>query len=355
MIPTRPRILFVANAGPEVGGGHVMRCITLARALGERGADCAFVCTPAVAALLEVFGPEIPREEATSLEPDDIADALTGVRFDAVVFDHYGLSRSHHEALAKGRSTLVIDDLADRPLAANLVLDSGPGRQASDYALLTDDRTRLLLGPEYAPVRPEFAHLRNTALARRGGEVRRVLVALGLTDVGGVTARVVERLRQRLSGVALDVVLGAGAPSLPGLLKIASRDPRMTVHVDTQEMAQLILDADFAIGAAGSSIWERCVLGLPSAILVLAQNQQGAAAALAEREAALVIDANADNLDARMDRAIVRLMTDARLRARLSAASAAICDGLGAGRAAEAFLQVIASRDSLPHPGPSQP
>lgn len=353
MIPARPRILFVANAGPEVGGGHVMRCITLARALGERGADCAFASTPDVATLLEVFGPEIVREEATGLDPDHIADALTGVRFDAVVFDHYGLAREHHEALAKGRTTLVIDDLADRPLAANLVLDSGPGRQPSDYALLTE--AQLLLGPEYAPVRPEFAHLRNAALSRRTGEVRRVLVTLGLTDVGGITARVVERLRLRLNEVALDVVLGASAPSLPGLAKIANRDPRMTLHVDSQDMANLILNADIAIGAAGSSIWERCVLGLPSAILVLAPNQHGAAAALSEREAALVIDAGADNLDARLDRAIVRLLTDAALRARLSAASANLCDGLGAGRAAEAFLKLIATRDSLPHPQGPQP
>lgn len=353
MIPVRPRILFVANAGPEVGGGHVMRCITLARALGERGADCAFACTPEAAALLEVFGPEIVREEATGLDPDHIADALTGVRFDAVVFDHYGLGREHHEALARGRTTLVIDDLADRPLAANLVLDSGPGRQPSDYALLTD--AQLLLGPEFAPVRPEFAHLRNPALARRSGGVRRVLVTLGLTDVGAITARVVERLRMRLNDVTLDVVLGAGAPSLPGLTKIASRDPRMTLHVDSQDMANLILNADIAIGAAGSSIWERCVLGLPSALLVLAQNQQGAADAMAEREAALVVDARADDLDARLDRAIVRLLTDAALRARLSAASAAICDGLGAGRAAETFLKLIATRDSLPHPQGPQP
>ncbi|WP_340643664.1 UDP-2,4-diacetamido-2,4,6-trideoxy-beta-L-altropyranose hydrolase [Phenylobacterium sp.] len=348
MIPARPRILFVANAGPEVGGGHVMRCITLARALGERGADCAFACTPEVAALLEVFGPEIVREDATGLEPDHIADALTGVRFDAVVFDHYGLALEHHEALAKGRTTLVIDDLADRPLAANLVLDSGPGRQPRDYALLTE--AQLLLGPEFAPVRPEFAHLRNTALSRCGGDVRRVLVTLGLTDLGGLTAQVVERLRMRLHDVALDVVLGAGAPSLPGLTKVASRDPRMTIHVDSQDMANLILNADIAIGAAGSSIWERCVLGLPCAMLVLAPNQQGAAAALSEREAALVIDATAEDLHARLDRAIVRLLTDAALRARLSAASAAICDGLGAGRTAEAFLKLIATRDRLPHP-----
>ncbi len=346
----QPRILFVANAGPEIGGGHVLRSLTLARALGERGADCSFVCNGFGAGLLAVFGAEIPRTEVADLDPATIAQALEGTLFDAIVFDHYGLNAEHHIALAKGRATLVIDDLADRPLGANMVLDSGPGRQESDYAPWTDGRTRLLLGPEFAPVRPEFALLRNGALQRRQGSVGRVLVAMGLTDVGAITAQVVERLRRRLGEVGVDVVLGAQAPSLPGLMKIAGRDPRITLHVDTQDMAKLIFEADVALGAAGSSVWERCVLGLPSAILVLAPNQAQAAADLAKREAALVVDATGDGLEARLDRAIVRLLTDPALRQRLSVTSATICDGLGAGRAAEAFLDLIAHRDRLPSP-----
>ena len=91
--------------------------------------------------------------------------------------------------LAKGRPTLVIDDLANRPLEADLVLDAGPARLAQDYAGLTPPGATLLLGPNNAPVRPAFPALRETALARRavGGPVRRILISLGLTDVGGVT------------------------------------------------------------------------------------------------------------------------------------------------------------------------
>jgi UDP-2,4-diacetamido-2,4,6-trideoxy-beta-L-altropyranose hydrolase len=201
--------------------------------------------------------------------------------------------------------------------------------------------TRLLLGPAYAPVRPEFAALREAALARRGGAVARVLVSLGLTDVGGLTAKVVDRLRPRLAGATLDVVLGADAPSLPALSRIAAHDKRMTLHVDSTDMAGLTARADIAIGAAGSTTWERCTLGLPSALLVLAENQRAAAAAVAEFGAALVVDPAAEDFDTALDRAVVRLMTDAALRARLSAASAAACDGLGALRAADAFLQAI--------------
>lgn len=336
-----PRILFVVDAGLRVGGGHVMRSLTLAQALSRQGAACAFMGPPAASAVLQTFGPDTHVVTAASSEPRDLAAAIGAEQFDAVVFDHYGLGAREHRAMGQGRPVLVIDDLADRPLGADVVVDSGPGRKAEDYNGLIADETRLLLGPTYAPVRPEFAALRTTALAWRGEPVQRLLVSMGLTDVEGVTARVVERLRPKVGDAGLDIVLGGEAPSLVGLSKVARRDPRLAIHVDTPHMARLTAEADIAIGAAGSSTWERCVLGLPSILVVLAQNQRPAATALAELQAALVVDAAAADFDLQFDRALMRLLRDAELRRRLAANSAALCDGLGAGRVATAFLQRI--------------
>lgn len=355
MIPSGPRILFIANAGPTVGGGHVMRSTTLARALSARGALCTMAASPEVDAILEAFAPDLEREPVTSLAPRDLADALTGQAFEAIVFDHYGLDRNAHEALARGRPALILDDLADRPLGGDMVLDPGPARSAMDYALLVEAHVRLLLGPAYAPVRPEFADLREPALGRRSGPVRRVLLSLGLTDPGGLTSKLVDRLRLRLGDIALDIVMGGTAPGLKGLARLAAHDPRLSLHVDTPNMAQLIAEADIGFGAAGSTTWERCVLGLPQAILVVAENQRPAAQALAERGAALMIDASAPDLDQAIDRAIVRLFTDAALRERLSAASATLCDGRGAARTAEAFLGLIAERGAPPQIAPDTP
>jgi UDP-2,4-diacetamido-2,4,6-trideoxy-beta-L-altropyranose hydrolase len=246
--------------------------------------------------------------------------------------------------MAQGKPALAIDDLADRPLAADLVLDSGPARRAEDYDGLIPDGARLLLGPQYAPVRPEFAALREAALAWRGEPVGRALVSLGLTDVDAITGRLVERLRPKVSDVGIDIVLGAEAPSLASLTKIARRDTRIVLHVDTPQMAQLTAEADFAVGAAGSSTWERCTLGLPTLMVVLAENQRAAARTLAEREAALVVDAAAPDFEALFDRALMRLITDANLRRQLAAASAELCDGQGAPRVAEVFLKLIAAK-----------
>src|ERR1019366_3039675 len=280
-----PSILFVVDAGPAVGGGHVMRSLSLASALAAQGATCQFVSPPAVETILTAFAPETRRTAATSPSLVDIAQVAKAERFDAIVFDHYDLVEGDHLGMAQGKPVLAIDDLADRPLGANLVLDSGPARRAEDYDGLIPDGARLLLGPQYAPVRPEFAELRDAALTSRGEPVSRILVSLGLTDVDGITGRVVERLRPKVTDVGIDVVLGAAAPSLASLSKIARRYTHIALHIDSPDMARLTAEADIAIGAAGSSIWERCTLGLPTLMLVLAENQRAAAGALAEREA----------------------------------------------------------------------
>ncbi|MBO9706593.1 MAG: UDP-2,4-diacetamido-2,4,6-trideoxy-beta-L-altropyranose hydrolase [Caulobacter sp.] len=335
----RPRILFVPDAGPAVGGGHVMRDLTLARALEARGAVCVFRATPAAAAILDAFAP------AAARTPDETTDRA-GDDFDAVVIDHYGLAAPEHRAIANGRPTMVVDDLANRPLAADLVLDSGPARRAADYAGLVPDGAELMLGAAFAPVRPAFTALREAALARRAAQapVRRALVSLGLTDVGAITGRVVQALLPHLGDVALDVVAGSGAPSLPLLRELAARDTRVALHVDAQDMPRLTLEADLAVGAGGSTAWERCVLGLPTLQVVLADNQRPATDALAKAGAIIPLDAASPGFEAELAAAFVQLAGDERRRARLAEAAAAACDGHGAERAAERFLALIAAR-----------
>ena len=204
-----------------------------------------------------------------------------------------------------------------------------------------------MLGPTYAPVRPEFAVLRDRTLGQRSGDVRRILVSLGLTDLDGITGRVLDRIRPRIGDIALDIVMGSGAPSRAGLERLARRDPRLTIHVDTPDMAAITAAADIAVGAGGSSAWERCTLALPSLMLVLADNQRPAAMALAEAGAALILDAAAPEFDREFDRAFLQLLNNGLVRARLAAKSAELCDGLGAARVAKAFLDILAERLQL--------
>ena len=333
---TTPRILFFADAGPDVGGGHVMRCLTLAQALAGQGAACAFAAPPAAMRLLDTFAPSdmerLPLPEGTpSRQAAPIADLARTWGAQAAVVDHYGFGPAEEVMVRTGvHRLLVLDDLK-RGHLCDLVLDSNLDRAAADYPGVES-----LIGPAYALVRPEFAALRDQALLRRAGaEPRRLLIALGLTDVGGISARVVQALSPALGALRVDIVLGAGAPSLSALAPLASRDPRLTLHVDARDMADLTAAADLAIGAGGSSVWERCCLGLPTLTLVLADNQRDAAQALAARGAAEV--AEAADLAGRL----AALLADPPRRAAMGLAASALCDGRGAARAAERLLAIL--------------
>ncbi|HVY33314.1 MAG TPA: UDP-2,4-diacetamido-2,4,6-trideoxy-beta-L-altropyranose hydrolase [Caulobacteraceae bacterium] len=334
-----PRILLFADCGPTVGGGHVMRCLTLARALAERGAACAFVAPPMVRGLIETFGPgAIETLDTPDATVEQVRALANAYRPDWLVIDHYRLTLADERALrAPGRRLMVMDDLADRPRDCDLLLDPGYGRVAEDYRGLVPEGAQVLAGPSYALVRPEFAAARPQALAARQGSVRRVLLSLGLTDVGGITCRVVQALLPTLGDVQLDIALGSAAPSLEALA--AMTDPHLTLHVDAPDMARLMCEADIAIGAGGSSTWERACLGLPAVTVILAENQRDLALRMQADGLTVAVEAE-DSLEAALIQAFARLEGNDALRAAMSARLGVLCDGLGAQRTAGSMIEL---------------
>jgi UDP-2,4-diacetamido-2,4,6-trideoxy-beta-L-altropyranose hydrolase len=138
-----------------------------------------------------------------------------------------------------------------------------------------------LIGPEYALLRPEFiAHRKKSLKRREKHELRRILISLGGVDRNNVTGQVIEALAGASlpANTRLDIIMGAAAPHLEDVRQQAALSTfRAVVSVNVSDMASRMCLADLAIGAAGSTTWERCCLGLPSIALVLAKNQKQSA------------------------------------------------------------------------------
>jgi UDP-2,4-diacetamido-2,4,6-trideoxy-beta-L-altropyranose hydrolase len=337
-----PFAVFRADGGPQLGGGHIARCLTLADELRKRGWTCAFavsdetaVTLPGLAkaghAVLTLPAVLAPETEAATLAAHwrDGADLL--------VVDHYKRD-SGFEAPCRpwAKKIVVFDDLADRPHDCDLLLDPTLGRKSAQYRGAVSATCIMLLGPEYALLRPEFAAARPTTLARRQTpELRRVLISFGSTDPVDASGACLDVFKQYGFDVAVDVVLGAAAPRLERVRKQVAALPRAKLHVETQEMAKLMAEADWALGAAGATSWERCCLGLPAFVSILAPNQVTIASALAAAGAVRVAGPWHPVLAERMVRELT-LLTPARM-APMIAAAAAICDGSGIFRVAEAI------------------
>lgn len=352
-------VVFRADASIQIGTGHVMRCLTLADALREHGSRSRFVCRAHDGHLLDLVrrrgfeavplatagagsGDMAPEPDAPAhahwLGVSQQADArqtlsaLGGTPADWMVVDHYALDARWERAVAASyRRLMVIDDLADRPHACDLLLDQNPGRTAADYDGLVPDGCTVLAGAGYALLRPNFARLRAASLQRRAsGEVRRLLVSMGGVDKDNATGRVLKALRDAAlpADCRITIVLGSQAPWLPDVRADAAAMPWPTeVLVDVADMAALLADCDLAVGAAGTSAAERCCLGLPTLTAVLAANQRPGALALEACGAVALIAADAGDLAGK----IAHLLAPDRLLAMQRACSS-ITDGEGTAR-----------------------
>jgi UDP-2,4-diacetamido-2,4,6-trideoxy-beta-L-altropyranose hydrolase len=302
----------------QIGTGHVMRCLTLANAMRERGANCTFVgrehdghlmdwveqCGHTALHLSRDCGAHVIATNpsyAAWLGIDWAADAqqtqqlLASEGVDWLVVDHYALDYRWEQALRPHcKRLMVIDDLADRPHDCDLLLDQNLGRNAADYGNLLKPHTQTLVGPTYALLRPEFSLLRGYSLTRRSEpQLKQILVTMGGVDKDNTTGQVLMNLQNTPLPVDMQitVVMGQNAPWLQQVqAQAAQMQVRTQVLVGVKNMAQIMADSDLAIGGAGSTSWERCCLGLPAALMVLAPNQQAGAQALFKSGAVIVLE-----------------------------------------------------------------
>ena len=348
------KIAFRADASLQIGTGHAMRCLTLADALRERGAQSTFICRPHAGHLLDLI--QQRGHTAKSLSPADYASttpadpthanwlgtdwasdaaqtqqALADQVVDWLVVDNYALDRRWEQSMRPhSRRIMAIDDLADRPHHCDLLLDQNLGRKAKDYGGLISSHTQALIGPAYALLRPEFAEWREHSLLRRAQpELKNLLITMGGVDHDNATGQVLDALtRCRLpTDLRITVIMGPTAPWLAQVQAQAAAMPHPTqVLAGVTNMAQLMAESDLCIGAAGGTSWERCCLGLPTIQLVLAANQKEAALALTEKSAALSINFSTTvwaDLKALFDGIDKQCMKD------LTKRSASICNGQG--------------------------
>lgn len=336
------RILIRCDAGRRLGSGHVMRCLTLARALARHGAEATFACSA------ETFDtvPDLASSGFPAITLDAPLDAAeitaTGQCWDAAVVDHYRLDARHETVFRQfAPMILVIDDLADRPHDCDILVDQTVGREPSDYAALVRPGTDLRLGACHALLRPDFARARPAALAARseGRPVSRIFLSLGMTDIDGMTAWALRAVLAAGLDAEISVAVGSGAESLPELRALAAADPRVVLHLDSTETCALMAASDLAVGAGGMTSWERCCLGLPTIMLVLAHNQATVAGNLARLGAVdLLPRGDAGALDA----ALRRLAGNPAARMSMSRAASSVTAGNGTNRVVEALLGRIA-------------
>ncbi|MEC7689658.1 MAG: UDP-2,4-diacetamido-2,4,6-trideoxy-beta-L-altropyranose hydrolase [Pseudomonadota bacterium] len=268
-------VTFRVDASVEIGSGHVMRCLTLATAMQDV-ANCQFICQASeghMAAVIVQHGFAVSLFEyaADDWEQDAHLTAALLQDCDLLIIDHYLRDFSYEQRLRQFcRYIMVIDDLANRAHDCDVLLDCNllPHYQQR-YSSLVPENCQTLLGPFYALLRNEFSVPQT--------EERRpdhLLICFGGTDPANMTQWAIDALRSaKVPAHTADVVVGASHPHITAITESVACLPEYQLHVQANNMAMLMQRASLMVGAGGSMHWERCRMGLPAAVVTLADNQ----------------------------------------------------------------------------------
>ncbi len=353
------------DASAQMGLGHFMRCLTLADALKNRGVNTRFLSRNLPAYLQQVL--QSKGHEATifgSIEGGDVCDtlahaswlestqqqdvtdcaeALSDLSWDWIIVDHYALDK-RWESAGSGfaKKIMVIDDIADRPHQADVLLDQNLYLNMQQrYAGLLNAECVQLLGPQYALLRTEFLQQRHT-LRERAGNVKKLLIFFGGTDATNETGKTLEAIAMlKMPELELDIVVGASNPHFAELEFQGGKLANTRIHRQVSNMAELIHAADIAIGAAGTATWERCALGLPALVMAVAENQieiaRGVAHFKAQQYLGTCADVSAEKISSQLK---IAIESPFALR-EMSRAALSLVDGLGADRLVEVLQEAV--------------
>jgi spore coat polysaccharide biosynthesis predicted glycosyltransferase SpsG len=331
------RVGIYCDLGPQIGAGHAVRCTALAESLARRGLSPILVGDFARVPWVAQQAAGLDLIEAQTV--DEFVALAPTQGCSGVVVDSYLASPHHWQQLrALGIPILAVDDDATRELPVDLVLNQNLAAVDYDYAART--QAPVLRGPRYALIRTSIAGARPQAYQHRPrteGPLR-VLVVLGGTDATSGGVAVAQRLLG--TGEPLDVRVLSGDAGVLGAIDDlpVPTGSRVEGLPPLSDVGPLMAWADLAVSAAGSTVWELCCLGVPMALVTVAENQEDNYRHQLANDLAMGLGPLADLRQS--TGSIARIFDRARLDEVGSRAWAAV-DGRGSDRVADAFAGLL--------------
>jgi len=359
-------IVFRVDASVYIGVGHLYRCLTLAEEYRNLGATIHFICRNHQGNInqqikrkgYKVY--ELPLSKkhnfqqnlkgydkwlgsTQDIDASETIEVLINRKIDWLIVDHYAIDCQWEVKLRPyAKKIMVIDDMANRKHSCDILLDQTYLRKQRDYRGLVPRSCKLLLGTEFALLRPEFALYRKKALQFREEHygINNVLVAMGGMDDENITSKILDAIALLESNISITVtvVLAAGAPHLQNIKKNLHKYIfPINIFSNVSNMAELMLNADLAIGAGGTTSWERCCLGLPTILIVLSENQNKIGENLANIGAVITLHKN-NKIEEAVSQSINTLIKDNKKYIDMSHIAAEVCDGNGTKRTVKQMM-----------------
>lgn len=356
-------IAFRADSSHIIGTGHIMRCLTLAHAITKKcPANIYFFTRKSTGnindfivnsgfKLVEMQPPMAVNNGILAhsawlgaTQDDDVreflqlSDTLAIDCFDLLIVDHYAIDQAWHKQVKKHtKKTVVIDDLGDRIHQCDYLLDQTYNSANDKYDSLVPQHCHLMLGTKFALLRDEFSDRKK----QKSRTNKSILIMFGGTDADNLTLNCLQLLNKRTDISGINIILGSSALHIKTVQKFIDTQSlahfqNIKLHINPKNIAQLMQKSYLAIGAAGTTSWERCASGLPAVVVIQAENQRQIANELQQAKVITYIEESEMPL-------LLNKLVDQWIKNDMNYEYAvkqavAICDGLGSERVASRIL-----------------
>ena len=302
MSMTRYTIFIRVDSGVDIGLGHAMRCLSLAQALKKMNFELCFISKKTGGNISKLFtdkgfrvyyiqdnNSKLKKREIVKNDATQTAKIIIKhqTKSSWILVDHYDLDFQWEKSLRKYvNKIIVIDDLA-RKHDSDLLLDQNYNKNLKTrYNQLVPRKCVKLLGPKYALLRNEFSILRKMVKPRKN--FKRILISFGGSDPTNETGKVLSAIKilktKKQFLKEIDVVISGSDKNKDRIKQLCNSIPNAKFYQNVYKIGKLMCKADLAVGAGGSSTWERFCLGLPTIVSIVADHQQETTEALAKKE-----------------------------------------------------------------------
>ncbi|MBQ7955119.1 MAG: UDP-2,4-diacetamido-2,4,6-trideoxy-beta-L-altropyranose hydrolase [Lachnospiraceae bacterium] len=335
-----------ADGNAAIGAGHLMRCLTVAEEIKKKQDVCVLCGDEASAALAESYGYEtkVLGELPFSVrEAEKICGLLQGDKQDKLLVDSYLISKEYVSCLTQKAFVICFDDMADKILPADMVVNYNVFATKKRYHLLyegVEKKPEFLLGASYIPLREQFRGAKENVR----WQFTDVLITTGGGDEKNHAGTILESLlkRKELENVTFHVVCGAFSPNYEKLTEVSENNGRVVLHKNVKDMAGLMQKCDGAVTAGGTTVYELCALGVPMVAFSYAENQKQLVSYLAKLDRGLGAGYLPDEPWEVIENivcAVAEMATSASRRTELIKTEKSLVDGMGAVRLAGKFME----------------
>lgn len=360
--PKEPQIIGIrTDANDTIATGHVMRCITIAKQIASTGCEVIFFTADDYAE--ELISQAGMRYICLHTDWDHMEEEVALLRTEIkkagckkLLVDSYQVTREYFSALSDLCKIIYIDDCFEDIYPVDMVINYNAYHVRFPYDEAYAERTKLLLGTSYVPLREEFSSMSNSHVTEdhvasellitgpAANEVRILLSSGGGDLCNALTGILGEAVHdQELQNVIFDVVVGSFNRNAEELERQAKAYPNIRLHDHVDHMAELMRQCTAAVSAAGTMLFELSATQIPTVFFVSADNQQYDHEFFAAEERMLYagdIRKNREKCLKEICSGLKRILKDADMRNRMRRKRHEVTDGRGAFRIAEEIIRL---------------